>query len=160
VDIDEETFLCEFAIIILLSFPLGLSMLSARRKSDGQVVAGYFESKRNTPFACVQCDEEVILKCGRNRVNHFAHANPIACKFAEGESDVRRRCKMEIFLALQKVPGVTDVMLERPIETVRPDVSARINGVPVPIEVQLSVLSIETTMRRTIDYAQRGICVL
>lgn len=135
-------------------------MLSARRKSDGQIVTAYFESKRNAPFACIQCNEEVILKCGRNRINHFAHANPIACKFAEGESDAHRRCKMEIFLALQKTPGVTNVALERLIETVRPDVSAYINGVPVAIEVQLSSLSIDTIMRRTIDYAQRGIYVL
>jgi competence protein CoiA len=50
--------------------------------------------------------------------------------------------------------------LERALETVRPDVSAEINGVPVAIEVQISSLSVETIMRRTIDYAQRGIYVL
>jgi competence protein CoiA len=135
-------------------------MLCARRKSDGQTVNAYFESKRNGPFACLVCREEVILKTGRSRINHFAHANPIACKFAEGESDEHRRCKTEIFLALQKAPRVSDVILERPLETVRPDVSAIINGTPVAIEVQLSSLSIETIMRRTIDYAQRGIYVL
>lgn len=135
-------------------------MLSARRKSDGQTVTAYFENKRNGPFACLQCNEEVILKCGRNRVNHFAHANPIACKFAEGESDLHRRCKMEIFQVLRTMPGVTDVALERPAGENRPDVSASIHGVPVAIEVQISSLSVETIMRRTIDYYRSGIYVL
>ena len=135
-------------------------MLTARRKSDQQTVNAYMESKANGPFACLQCYEEVILKVGRDRVNHFAHANPIACKFAEGESDAHRKCKIEIFEGLRKTPGVTDVALELPLGTVRPDVSACIQGVSVAIEVQISSLSLETIMRRTTDYAQRGIYVL
>src|SRR5580704_9535702 len=112
-------------------------MLSAKRKSDGQTVTAYMESKSNAPFVCLECNEEVVLKTGKLRVNHFAHANPIACKFAEGESEAHRRCKIEIFLALTKTAGVEDVALERALGEVRPDVSARINGVPVAIEVQL-----------------------
>src|ERR1043165_865563 len=136
------------------------AMLCAKRKSDGQIVNAYFESKPNGRFTCLVCREEVILKTGRSRINHFAHANPISCKFAEGESDEHRRCKTEIFLALQKAPGVTEVVLECPLETVRPDVSAVIRGVPVAIEVQISSLSLETITQRTIDYAQKGIYVL
>ena len=135
-------------------------MLSARRKSDGQIVNAYFENKRNAPFFCVDCGDEVILKTGRRTVNHFAHANPIACKFAEGESEAHRRCKIEIFLALQKAPGVRNAALERPLGTNRPDVSAYINGVPFAIEVQISSLSIETIIARTIEYARKGIYVL
>ena len=110
-------------------------MLSAQRKSDCQTVTAYLESKRNGPFVCLDCNEEVILKTGRNRVNHFAHANPIACKFFEGESETHRRCKMEIYEALKLIPGVRNVAMERPLGSVRPDVSAVINGVPVAIEV-------------------------
>ena len=117
-------------------------MLSARRKSDGQIVTAYLESKRNAPFVCLQCNEEVILKTGRFRVNHFAHANPIACKFAEGESEAHRRCKMEIYLGILKEPGVRNAALERPLGTNRPDVCADIRGVPVAIEVQISSLRI------------------
>jgi competence protein CoiA len=135
-------------------------MLSARRKSDGQTVLAYLESKRNAPFACLVCNEEVVLKCGRNRINHFAHANPIACKFAEGESDTHQRCKIEIYEALLREPNVRSAALERPIENFRPDVSAYINGVPVAIEVQISSLSLETIQRRTIEYARNGIYVL
>lgn len=135
-------------------------MLSARRKSDGRIVTAYLESKANGPFACLQCTDPVILKTGRGRVNHFAHSNPIACKFAEGESDRHRRCKLEIYEALQRTPGVRDPALEHALGEVRPDVSATINGVPVAIEVQISSLSVDSITRRTIEYARKGIYVL
>jgi len=144
----------------MLSKSLLFSMLCAKRKSDGQTVNAYFESQRNGPFVCVDCNEEVILKAGSSKINHFAHANPIACKYAEGESDAHRRCKLEIFQALQREPSVRNVALERPLGPVRPDVSAYIRGVPVAIEIQISSLSVETIMHRTIQYAQNGIYVL
>jgi competence protein CoiA len=135
-------------------------MLSARRKSDGQTVTAYSESKVNAPFYCLVCGDEVALKAGRNRVNHFAHVNPLACRYAENESEVHRRCKMEIYEALRNAPGVTKAALERPLDNVRPDVSAYINGVPVAIEVQISSLTPETIQRRTLEYARDGIYVL
>jgi competence protein CoiA len=135
-------------------------MLSAKRLSDGQIVHAYFEKKQNGPFRCLDCNEEVILKTGRSRIDHFAHVNPLACSYAEGESDLHRKCKMEIYESLLKERGVKNVVLENPLGTVRPDVSAEINGVPVAIEIQISSLSIETLMKRTIDYHQKGIYVL
>ena len=135
-------------------------MLSARRKFDGQTVNAYFESKANAPFYCLVCGDEVALKTGRSKVNHFAHVNPLACRYAENESDGHRRCKMEIFLALQKQSQVCNVALERPIGMNRADVYAEINGVPVAFEVQLSSLSPETIASRTMEYARRGIFVL
>ena len=135
-------------------------MLSAKRKSDGQTVTAYLSSKADGPFVCLICRDEVILKAGKRTVNHFAHANPIACKFAEGESDAHRACKMEIYEALKREPSVSDLVLERPLGSVRPDVSGYINGVKVAIEVQISSLSLDTIMRRTIDYHHRGIYVL
>jgi competence protein CoiA len=135
-------------------------MLRAKRKLTGEIVTAYFASKAHGPFNCPDCGDPVILKTRRGRTSHFAHENPIACKFAEGESELHRRCKMEIFEALQKAPGVSKAALERPLGLVRPDVSAEINGVPVAIEVQISSLSPETIQRRTIEYARLGIYVL
>jgi competence protein CoiA len=135
-------------------------MLSAKRKSDGKTVLAYFERRSNAPFVCVDCNEEVILKTGGKRVDHFAHANPIACKFATNETDEHRRCKMEIFEALQRQPGVRQVALERALGPVRPDITAIIRGVPVAIEIQMSNLSVERIMRQTIWYARKGIFVL
>lgn len=67
---------------------------------------------------------------------------------------------MEIFEALRTAPSVAEAALEKSMGTVRPDVCAMIKGVPVAIEVQMSSLSIETIMTRTIDYHQRGLYVL
>jgi len=135
-------------------------MLSARRKLTGETVTAYLSFKSHGPFVCLDCQEEVILKTGRRTVNHFAHANQLACDSYQNESGAHRRCKMEIFLALQKLPHVRDAAMERPLGTNRPDVSASVNGVPVAIEVQISSLSIETIMQRTIDYYRQGIYVL
>jgi competence protein CoiA len=60
---------------------------------------------------------------------------------------------------LRSTPATAQA-LERPLDTVHPDVSAEINWVPVAIEIQISSLSIETIMRRTIDYHRKGIYVL
>ena len=50
--------------------------------------------------------------------------------------------------------------MERDLGTVRPDVSAYINDVPVAIEVQLSNLSLTRIQYRTAEYARKGIYVL
>jgi competence protein CoiA len=135
-------------------------MLCAKRKLTGEIVTAYLASKAHGPFKCPDCGDEVILKTGRRTVNHFAHVNPLACRYAKNESEAHRQCKMEIFLALQKEPHVRNVALERPLGTNRPDVSVDINGVPVAVEVQISSLSLETIQQRTMEYARKGIYVL
>ena len=135
-------------------------MLCAKRKLTGETVTAYLSQKAQGPFTCLDCGDEVILKAGRKSANHFAHVNPLACQYTLNESDEHRRCKVEIFQALLQEPNVTDVMLERPLGTNRPDVSAYISGVPVAIEAQISNLSFETIIRRTIDYHRQGIYVL
>jgi hypothetical protein len=87
-------------------------MLCAKRKFTGEIVTAYFASKAHGPFKCPDCGDEVILKTSRRTVNHFAHVNPLACLYAENESDKHRHCKIEIFLALQKEPHVLNVALE------------------------------------------------
>jgi competence protein CoiA len=135
-------------------------MLSAKRKSDGQTVTAYMELKPRGPYICLVCGDEVILRTGRCRINHFAHENPLACFTAQNETETHRRCKMEIYEELQREPDVQNVVLERPLDSVRPDVSAYVRGVPVAIEVQISSLSLESITDRTIHYARKGIYVL
>jgi competence protein CoiA len=59
----------------------------------------------------------------------------------EGETEIHRRCKAEIYDTLLRAPHVKDVKLERYLNEIRPDISAYINGVPVAIEAQISNLS-------------------
>jgi competence protein CoiA len=135
-------------------------MLCAKRKSDGQTVTAYMESKTNAPFFCLVCGDEVVLKTGSTKVNYFAHKNPLVCRFDANESAEHRQCKMEIYQALLRQPNVEKAAMERPLGTNRPDVSAIINGVPVAIEIQISSLSEETIKFRTMEYARKGIYVL
>jgi|SRR3954470_1632110 len=120
-------------------------MLSAKRMSDGKTIHAYFERKENGPFRYLDCNDEVIHKSGNSRVNHFAHANPFACEYAQGESDLHRQCKMEIYRCLLANLDIKDVELEKAFGSVRPDIFAIIRGVPVAIEVQISSLSVPKT---------------
>lgn len=135
-------------------------MLCAKRKLNGEIVTAYLASKAYAPFLCPECGDQVVLKTGKVRVNYFAHSNPIACRDEAGESEDHRQCKMQIYEALRRTPGVEKAALERPLGTNRPDVSAYINGVPVAIEVQISSLSLQTITYRTMEYARKGIYVL
>jgi competence protein CoiA len=92
--------------------------------------------------------EQLLQRRKLHKVNHVQ------------ESEAHRRFKVEIFEGLQAASNVRDVFMERPLGTVRPDVSAVINGVPVAIEIQISFLSMETIIYRTIEYARKGIYVL
>lgn len=135
-------------------------MLLAQRQSDGQPAVAYFESKRNAPFLCPECHAEVRLRTGKVRVNHFSHKTSDYCGYGTGETEAHRRCKMEIYEALRRQPGVEKAALERSLGSVRPDISAYIQGVPVAIEVQISNLSQETIIHRTREYERQGIYVL
>jgi competence protein CoiA len=67
---------------------------------------------------------------------------------------------VEIYKALRNQADVRNLVLERPIGNVRPDVSFQINGIQVAIEVQLSALSVQTIMTRTIEYGRENTYVL
>jgi competence protein CoiA len=101
-----------------------------------------------------------MLRKGTIKIAHFAHVPHVACRFGHPESEEHRRCKLEIYQALSDRADVTRLELERPLGEVRPDISAVIRGVPVAIEVQITVLPIETVIHRTVEYAKRGIALL
>jgi competence protein CoiA len=67
---------------------------------------------------------------------------------------------MAIYDALLEAPNVRKAGLERSLRTVRPDVRAYINDIAVAIEVQVSALSLDTIIRRTTEYARKGVYLL
>ncbi len=135
-------------------------MLSAVRDHDFQKVFAAQEPKCSRPFSCPVCKDEVVLRKGPVKIHHFAHKPPVSCKYGAGESESHMRAKLEIYQNLIKSAHVTKCEMERYLETVRPDVSCYINGVPVAIEIQISKLSLEDIIYRTIEYGRKGICVL
>lgn len=135
-------------------------MLTAQRQSDGRKVVAWEADKDQRPFLCHCCSRVVTLRRGGIRAAHFAHQPPVTCEYGAGESEEHRRAKLIIYESLLASGRVTKCEIERNLGTVRPDVSAYINNVPVAIEVQLSSLSVDRIKYRTSEYARRGIYVL
>jgi competence protein CoiA len=135
-------------------------MLTAARESDGEKVAAWEAERREGPFHCFCCKQTVTLRKGEIKAPHFAHLPPVTCEYGMGESEEHRLCKMALYESLSNHPGVRKCAVERYLGTVRPDVSAYINDIPVAIEVQLSNLSLARIQYRTAEYARRGIYVL
>ena len=135
-------------------------MLTATRQFDGRKLAAWEANRDERPFLCHCCGSLVTLRKGGVRAPHFAHQPPVTCEYGIGESEEHRRCKISIYENLVVHPRVTKCEMERNLGTVRPDVSAYIDGVPVAIEVQLSSLSLDKIRYRTAEYARKGIYVL
>ena len=133
-------------------------MLIALRRADRTFV----RASDATPgeFICPQCDKPVVPTYGGKSTRHFVHKASAHCVFDFGESESPRRIKTAIYEALRTEVEATDVALEFPMGTVRPDVFACIRGQKVAIEVQISTLSLESIAYRTAEYARKGVYVL
>ena len=134
-------------------------MLTAE-SGNGQKVAAWEVEKRDGPFICFCCKQIVRLRRGDIKAPHFAHVPPVTCEYGTGESEAHRRCKIALYESLVSDPRVKRCEMERNLGTVRPDVSAYINDVPVAIEVQISNLSLARIQYRTMEYTRKGIYVL
>ncbi|MDQ3817725.1 MAG: competence protein CoiA [Acidobacteriota bacterium] len=134
-------------------------MLTAE-SGGGHKVAAWEVERKDGPFTCFCCKQIVRLKRGEIKAPHFAHVPPVTCEYGAGESEAHRRCKIALYETLLADPRVRKCEMERDLGTVRPDVSAYINGVPVAIEVQLSNLSLARIQYRTMEYTRKGIYVL
>ena len=135
-------------------------MLTAARQISGQKVAAWEVERDQGPFLCFCCRQMVTLRKGEIKAPHFAHLPPVTCEYGSGESEAHRRCKIALYTKLSSHSQVRKCEMERDLGTVRPDVSAYINGVPVAIEVQLSNLSLAKIQYRTAEYSRKGIYVL
>lgn len=147
----------------------GLADGWARRLANHQPVHAGEVTRGDGPFYCAACHSEVILRKGAERVEHFAHeAEAVYANVGTGEGALHRACKQEMHAALTashpdgrwEIERTIPALAARGISESRPDLSGRIRGVPVAIEVQGSALDIDAVLRRTRTYAQRGISVL
>jgi competence protein CoiA len=141
-------------------FPPFIIMLCAIRSSDGKSVRASEADNSGNTFYCPVCDSLVVPSKDEAGMDYFIHAVPGVCSYGLGETKIHRRCKAEIYSALLRSPHVSDVKLERYLKEVRPDISARINGVPVAIEVQISNIPVDTVIHRTKIYERMGIHLL
>lgn len=135
-------------------------MLTARRNPFEPPVLARDAQKDEAPFVCPSCGTEVVLHKGNIKIHHFQHKPPVRCSRGEGESQLHLHIKLAIYDALRKEANVTDVEIEKEFGIARADVYAKINGFPVAIEVQKSILSVEDITRRTASYHSLNIAVL
>jgi len=140
--------------------PISPKMLCAKRKSKRESFIARWLRRIADQLGWRDRNEEGISNSDGRQGYRFALKKPIRIKASGGETDAHRRCKIEIFEALQNQPHIRDAGLERSLKSVRPDVSAYIGNVPVAIEVQISSLSLETIAHRTREYERKGIYVL
>ena len=94
------------------------------------------------------------------KIHHFAHKPPVTCEYGGGETEKHRQCKMAIYEGLKGLKRFQNVEVERGMGTVRPDVSAYMDGIRIAIEVQISTLTMQQIISRTIEYTKKGIYVL
>lgn len=146
----------------------GLTDGWARRLWSHQPVHASHVAREEGPFYCAACHAEVILRHGVERAAHFAHEAPRQGASGSEESVLHRTCKQEMHAALVaenpegrwEVERTIPARPERGIAELRPDLSGRVRGWRVAIEVQASALGIASVLQRTKTYAQRGIHVL
>lgn len=135
-------------------------MLSAIRQLDSEKVLARDSTSVEAPFFCPRCRSELILRKGRIKVHHFAHKPDATCSFGAGETEQHLRAKLEIFDALRSAANVTELDVERDFGNCVADVFAIISGVPVAVEIQKSVLSVNNIIARTTNYHRLGVAVL
>lgn len=142
--------------------------LVAKRVVDNKYIHASVATKEDGPFYCPDTFEEVIVRKCIEKVDHFAYKarlSPVPSK----ESLLHLECKQELLAVLQKQFPEGKWEVERDTfqpdkskgyEKVKPDLSGRINGAGVIIEVQASSLSINKIIHRTLQYSKRGAYIL
>jgi competence protein CoiA len=146
----------------------GLVGGSARRLHTREAVHASEVTKAHGPFYCAECNSDAIVKKCIEKIDHFAHDAPRSPAGGAFEGRLHKDCKDEIQAALVAKYPEGHWMVERPfrakqekkLSEVRPDISGRIDGVPLVIEVQASALSISAILKRTVNHFRRGIPVL
>jgi len=125
-------------------------------------------TKNDGPFYCQECFSDAVLrKCVEKR-DHFAHKARLSPVIGPEESALHKGCKNEILKLLQErfpdgkwaVERTIEENKEKGLSELRPDVSGRILGSPVAIEVQASALTPSKIIKRAKEYTKRGICLL
>lgn len=120
------------------------------------------------PFYCPSCFSDVVLRKCAEKVDHFAHKSRLSPVLGPKEMLLHNACTAEICMALEgRFPeGKWAVQRRIPenrilkIPTLEPDISGRMGGTRVAIEVQISALTVPRIVQRTRDYARRGIALV
>jgi hypothetical protein len=133
-------------------------------KSNNKPIHAANATKQHGPFYCKECLSEAIVRKCTVKDDHFAHKARMTLLYGSGESDLHQDCKKEILIALKEKFPDGNWAMEREIPENKdkgysklvPDISGRIFGKGVVIEVQRSYLNVKTITHRTTQYTNRG----
>lgn len=147
----------------------GLVNRSARSKVNNLVVFATQVKKENGPFFCPECLSEAIVRHCVEKKDHFAHKSRQSPILLNKDQKLHNQCRDEIFNELKEKYPDGNWQTERPIpanfknkgnkERI-PDISGKINGKGIAIEVQVSSYTINRIYEKTVDYTKLGIAVL
>lgn len=116
--------------------------------------------KKNGPYFCPNCKNQVRLKIGLKKVTHFAHIDLTECDNERKESLEHLEGKFALYQFFKKL-GV-NVEVEKFISELnqRPDLFIRLNNIQMCVEYQCSVIPLEIMSKRTQSFKNKGMKVL
>jgi competence CoiA-like predicted nuclease len=146
----------------------GLITRKAKSLKTNKLVLADQVTKEDGPFYCPECYSDAIVRKCIEKDDHFAHKANLSSLFSSGETQLHKDCKNEIVESLKKQYPNGNWEVERTIKAnksknhneVIPDISGRINNIPIVIEVQRSFLSLEKIKKRSEEYRKRNIAIL
>ena len=122
----------------------GLKSGYAVSEKTGKKVYCAYVTKKDGPFYCPKCNSTAIVRKCSEKEDHFAHKPRLSPVLAMKDQSLHTECKNAIckYLSTQFPDGNWKV--ERPIEAkeklgtkeIIPDISGRINSIPIAIEIQ------------------------
>lgn len=142
----------------------GLIEGKAIKSANNQFVYAEHVTKTEGPFYCPTCLSDAIIRKCTEKKDHFAHharESPILLK---KHVELHNFCRDKILSYLQKVFPHGHWEAEREIAAnkqkgynrVVPDLSGRINNIPVAIEIQLSPYTVKKIHDKLIEYQKRN----
>lgn len=124
--------------------------------------------RRDGPFFCTTCYSDAVLHKCVEKIDHFAHKARLTPVIGAHQMILHNACTSEIHRELSQLHPGGKWGIERAIPEnaargtpkLVPDISGRINGQRVAIEVQVSALTIPKIVQRTRDYAKCQIALV
>ena len=124
-------------------------------------------TKADGPFYCSWCNSEAIVRKCTEKIDHFAHKTRLS-PIGQRETKLHEACKEEICeLLAERFPEgkwatEREIAASKKAKTPKlvPDISGRINGTPIAIEVQATSMSVPKIISKSENYSKLNISLL
>ena len=146
----------------------GLKSGYAICERTGKKAYSAYVTKKDGPFYCPKCSSTAIVRKCSEKEDHFAHKPRLSPVLTQKDQSMHTECKNALCNYLSKQYPNGNWAVERAIneskrfgtKKIVPDISGRINGIPIAIEVQRSAYTLNKIKEKTEIYNKRGVYVL